>query len=77
MNAAPTTTGPTSRFARLQAQLPDLAYDLERQGRRDAADVVMQIYARVCELDIEKPALVPLALLPVEYDRHRHLSPPN
>jgi hypothetical protein len=50
MNAAPTATGPTCRFARLQAELPDLAYDLERQGRRDAADVVMQIYARARDL---------------------------
>jgi aminoglycoside phosphotransferase family enzyme len=50
MNVAPTATGPTCRFARFQAELPDLAYDLERQGRRDAADVVMQIYARVRDL---------------------------
>jgi hypothetical protein len=53
MHAARTATGPTCRFARLQAELPDLAYDLERQGRRDAADVVMQIYARVRELGEE------------------------
>jgi|JI10StandDraft_1071094.scaffolds.fasta_scaffold00884_33 aminoglycoside phosphotransferase family enzyme len=50
MNAAPTTTGVPCRFARFQAELPDLAYDLERQGRRDAADVVMQIYARARDL---------------------------
>lgn len=35
---------------RLRTELADLAYDLERQGRLDAADVVMQIDARVREL---------------------------
>ncbi len=37
-------------FDRLRTELADLAFDLERQGRRDAADVVMQIDARVREL---------------------------
>lgn len=37
----------------LRTELADLAYDLERQGRRDAADVVMQIDARVRELAAE------------------------
>lgn len=35
---------------RLRAELADLAYDLERQGRLDAADVVMQLDARLREL---------------------------
>ena len=34
----------------LRTELADLAYDLERQGRVDAADVVMQIDTRVREL---------------------------
>jgi hypothetical protein len=34
----------------LRTELPDLAYDLERQGRLDAADVVMMLHARVREL---------------------------
>lgn len=39
-----------SRLAGLQAELADLAYQLERQGRLDAADVTMTISARVSEL---------------------------
>ncbi|HRJ47418.1 MAG TPA: hypothetical protein PKY38_08665 [Opitutaceae bacterium] len=38
---------------RLRTELADLACDLERQGRRDAADIVMQIDGRVCELEAE------------------------
>jgi hypothetical protein len=34
----------------LRTELADLAFTLERQGRRDAADVVMQVYARLDEL---------------------------
>lgn len=34
----------------LRTELADLAYDLERQGRCDAADVVMMLDARVREL---------------------------
>ena len=34
----------------LRTELADLAYDLERQGRRDAADVVMMFDARVREM---------------------------
>jgi len=37
-------------FDRLRTELADLAFDLERQGRLDAADVVMQLDARVREL---------------------------
>ena len=37
-------------FARLRTELADLAYALERQGRLDAADVVMQLDARLREL---------------------------
>lgn len=35
---------------RLRAELADLAYDLERQGRLDAADIVMQLDTRLREL---------------------------
>lgn len=35
---------------RLRTELADLACDLERQGRLDAADIVMQIDGRVREL---------------------------
>ncbi|AOS45982.1 hypothetical protein Verru16b_03073 [Lacunisphaera limnophila] len=34
----------------LRTELPDLAYELERQGRLDAADVVMMLHARLREL---------------------------
>jgi hypothetical protein len=37
-------------LAQLRTELADLAYELERQGRLDAADVVMQLDARVREL---------------------------
>lgn len=43
----PTLSSPLDR---LRTELADLAYDLERQGRLDAADVVMQLDARVREL---------------------------
>lgn len=43
---------------RLRTELADLAFALERQGRRDAADVVMQIDARVRELARDEDALV-------------------
>lgn len=43
----PTVPSPLDR---LRTELADLAYDLERQGRLDAADVVMQLDARVREL---------------------------
>lgn len=38
----------------LRTELPDLAYDLERQGRLDAADVVMMLHARLRELAAEQ-----------------------
>jgi hypothetical protein len=37
-------------FDQLRTELADLACDLERQGRLDAADIVMQIDGRVREL---------------------------
>jgi hypothetical protein len=40
----------------LRRELADLAFTLERQGRRDAADVVMQVYARLDELAGEPAA---------------------
>lgn len=46
---SPVCSAPTV-LGRLRTELADLAYDLERQGRLDAADVVMQIDTRVREL---------------------------
>lgn len=43
-------TARTGPLDRLRAELADLAFDLERQGRLDAADIVMQIEGRVREL---------------------------
>lgn len=43
-------------LAALRTELPDLAYDLERQGRLDAADVVMMLHARLRELAAEQHA---------------------
>ena len=43
-------------FDRLRTELADLAFDLERQGRLDAADVVMQLDARLRELAGESAA---------------------
>ena len=47
---SPPSASELSRFDLLRTELADLAFDLERQGRRDAADIVMQIDARVREL---------------------------
>ena len=38
------------KFDALRAELADLAFTLECRGRRDAADVTMEIAARVAEL---------------------------
>jgi hypothetical protein len=46
---SPVCNAPTA-LDRLRTELADLAYDLERQGRLDAADVVMQLDARLREL---------------------------
>jgi hypothetical protein len=58
--AKPVAPGP---LLRLKTELPDLAYTLDRQGRRDAADVVMQVYARLCELDAGKPDAEPAHII--------------
>ncbi len=50
MPASPATGSASPVLDQLRTELADLAYDLERQGRRDAADVVMQIDVRVREL---------------------------
>lgn len=42
-----------TRLDALRTELADLAYALERQGRVDAADVVMQIDTRVREITEE------------------------
>jgi hypothetical protein len=39
-----------SGFDRLRTELADLAFELERRGRHDAADVVMMLDARVREI---------------------------
>lgn len=41
---------PMKPLDQLRAELADLAFGLERQGRLDAADIVMQIEGRVREL---------------------------
>ncbi|HVU24798.1 MAG TPA: hypothetical protein VHE13_11800 [Opitutus sp.] len=49
-------------LATLRAELADLAFRLEREGRCDAADVVMVIDGRVRELiaaAAKEPALTP------------------
>ncbi|MFZ5495837.1 MAG: hypothetical protein ACOZE5_10955 [Verrucomicrobiota bacterium] len=58
-----------SPLDRLRGELADLAYDLERQGRLDAADVVMQLDARVRELAAE--AAAEHAGHPFPHDSHR------
>jgi hypothetical protein len=37
-------------------ELADLAYDLEKQGRLDGADVAMMLRARLCEIAAETAA---------------------
>lgn len=54
MPAASTDCAARALLDRLRTELADLAYDLERQGRRDAADVVMQIDGRVRELEADE-----------------------
>ena len=44
-------------FDRLRTELADLAFDLERQGRLDAADVVMQLDTRLRERAGESAAV--------------------
>lgn len=56
MPAVSTACSAPTVFDRLRTELADLAYDLERQGRLDAADVVMQLDVRVRELAAEAPA---------------------
>lgn len=50
MPALPSTLPARCPLERLRTELADLAFELERQGRLDAADVVMQLDARVREL---------------------------
>ncbi|HWA26496.1 MAG TPA: hypothetical protein VG734_12620 [Lacunisphaera sp.] len=53
MNTSATARGIGPLHARLddlRTELADLAFDLERRGRRDAADVVMLIDGRVREM---------------------------
>jgi hypothetical protein len=62
MPASPVPIPPLpSGLDQLRTELPDLAYDLERQGRLDAADVVMMLHARVRELSAPSGGPVPSA----------------
>jgi hypothetical protein len=40
----------------LRAELADLAYDLERRGQVDAADVAMMVRARLREISVPEGA---------------------
>lgn len=48
----------------LRTELSDLAFDLERQGRRDAADVAMMLHARLREIAEERSAAHPFSHSP-------------
>ena len=50
MPASRTPRSVQTRLDALSTELADLAFELERQGRLDAADVVMMLDARVREL---------------------------
>jgi len=60
MPASRPTTPIRSKLDALRTEFADLAYQLEREGRCDAADVVMLIDTRVrelsAEIDTEEPA---------------------
>lgn len=57
--ASPASPCATAPLDQLRTELADLAFALERQGRRDAADVVMRIDDRVRELtDADRAARV-------------------
>ncbi|HEX2862819.1 MAG TPA: hypothetical protein VHN79_14320 [Lacunisphaera sp.] len=55
MSAARSPGSARTELELLRKELPDLAYDLERRGRLDAADVVMMIHARVREMTGDAP----------------------
>lgn len=57
VHTVPQTDTPQNPLDLLQTELADLAYDLERQRRVDAADVVMMLHARLRELAAEQRAL--------------------
>lgn len=57
-----------SRFDQLRTEFADLAFELERQGRLDAADVVMQLDARVREVAAE--AAAEQTGQPLSHDNH-------
>ena len=50
VNPRPAIISVKTRLDALRTEFADLAFSLERQGRCDAADVVMQIDTRVREL---------------------------
>jgi hypothetical protein len=50
MSASRRPAAVQTRLDALRTEFADLAYDLERQGRRDAADVVMMLDTRVREM---------------------------
>lgn len=52
---APASLSMTERLDQLRVELADLAFDLERQGRLDAADIANQIRLRLELPDNERP----------------------
>jgi hypothetical protein len=50
MSAARKAVPLQAKLDALRTEFADLAFDLERQGRRDAADVVMVLDTRVREM---------------------------
>jgi hypothetical protein len=56
MPPSSTASSLQTRLDALRAELADLAFALERQGRLDAADVVMQVDVRVREIAREAAA---------------------
>lgn len=51
---APAATTLPDKLAALRAELSDLAFDLDRRGRHDAADLAAGIAARLGELADEQ-----------------------
>jgi hypothetical protein len=56
MAATPFATVPVWRLEALRTELADLAFELECQGRRDAADVTNMVGIRLAELAGEATA---------------------
>jgi hypothetical protein len=52
---APASLSVSERLDQLRVELADLAFELERQGRLDAADIANQIRLRIEQHDDERP----------------------